>query len=110
MEQVSSRFGRTVADMHGSDQDRARLLGRLAIGFGTAALLGGIAQIALWLFGLIISPNFVPAVIASVLLISTIVATTYWLTRQRRFKLAATVFLYSTVAYVTLLIYLIGGV
>ena len=66
--------------MHGTDQDRARLLGRLAIGFGAAALLGGIAQIVLWLFGLIVSPNFVPAVIASVLLMSAIVAATYWLT------------------------------
>src|SRR4051812_1768640 len=110
MEQVSRRFDRTVADMHGTDQDQARLLGRLAIGFGIAALLGGIAQIALWLFGLIDSPNFVPAVIASVLLMSAIVAATYWLTRQRRFKLATNVFLYTAVAYVTLLIYLIGGV
>ena len=72
--------------------------------------MGGIAQIALWLFGLIDSPNYVPAVIASVLLMSAIVAATYWLTRQRRFKLAANLFLYTTVAYVTLLIYLIGGV
>src|SRR6266545_909566 len=110
MEQVSSRFGRTVADMHGTDQDRARLLGRLAIGFGAAALLGGILQIALWLFGLIVGPNYVPAVIASVLLISAIAATTYWLTQQRHFKLATNMFLYTTVGYVTLLIYLIGGV
>ena len=110
MEQVSSRFGRTVADMHGTDQDRARLLGRLAIGFGIAVLLGGTVQIALWLFGLIISPNYVPAVISSVLLMSAIVAATYWLTRQRRFKLATNVFLYTTVGYVTLLVYLIGGV
>ena len=95
MEQVSSRFGRTVADMHGTDQDRARLLGQLAIGFGIAALLGGIAQLALWLFGLIVSPNYVPAVIASVLLMCAIVGATYWLTRQRRFKLATNVFLYS---------------
>ena len=56
------------------------------------------------------SPNYVPAVIASMLLMSAIVAATYWLTRQRRFKLAANLFLYTTVAYVTLLIYLIGGV
>ena len=76
MEQVSSRFGRTVADMHGTDQDRARLLGRLAVGLGIAVLLGGIVQIALWLFGLIISPNYVPAVIFSVLLMSAITATT----------------------------------
>ena len=110
MEQVSRSFGRTVADMNGSDQDRARLLGRLAMGFGTAALLGGIAQIALWLFGVIVSPNFLPAVIASVLLICASVAATYWLTQRRRFKLATNVFLYTTVAYVTLLIYLIGGV
>src|SRR6266545_4866648 len=110
MEQVSSRFGRTVADMHGTDQDRARLLGRLAIGFGAAALLGGILQIALWLFGLIVGSNYVPAVIASVLLISAIAATTYWLTQQRHFKLATNMFLYTTVGYVTLLIYLIGGV
>jgi len=110
MEQVSSRFGRTVADMHGTDLERSRLLGRLALGFGTAALLGGIAQIALWAFGLIIGPNYLPAVISSMLLMSVIVAATYWLTRQRHFKLATNVFLYATVGYVTLLIYLIGGV
>jgi methyl-accepting chemotaxis protein len=112
MEQVSSRFGRTVADMHGTDLERSRLLGRLALGLGTAALLGGIAQIALWVFGLIVSPNYIyiPAVISSMLLMSAIAAATYWLTQQRRFKLATNVFLYTTVGYVTLLIYLIGGV
>jgi hypothetical protein len=31
MEQVSSRFGRTVADMHGTDQDRARLLASVGL-------------------------------------------------------------------------------
>jgi methyl-accepting chemotaxis protein len=110
MEQVSARFGRTVADMNGSEEDRARLLGRLAIGLGAAALLGSIAQIALWLFGLIVSSNYVPAVIFSAILISAISAATYWLTRRRRFKLATGLFLYATVAYVTLLTYLIGGV
>jgi methyl-accepting chemotaxis protein len=110
MEQVSSRFGRTVADMNGTDEDRARLLGRLVIGLSAAALLGGIAQIVLWLFGLIVSSNYVPAVVASAILMCSIAAATYWLTRQRRFKLATNVFLYATVAYVTLLTYLIGGV
>jgi methyl-accepting chemotaxis protein len=110
MEQVSSRFGRTVADMNGSEQDRGRLLRRLALCLGIAALLSTSVQIVLWLLGMIIaSPNFVPITIASVLLMCAIVATTYWLTRQRRFRLAANVFLYATVAYVTLLIYLIGG-
>ncbi|MDQ2996886.1 MAG: hypothetical protein M3R61_07505, partial [Chloroflexota bacterium] len=110
MEQVSSRFGRTVADMHGTDLERSRLLGRLALGLGIAGLLGGIAQVVLWLGGLIVSPNFVPAVISSMLLMAAIVVATYWLTRQRRFKLATNVFLYTTVGYVTLLVYLIGGV
>src|SRR3954468_16676073 len=110
MEQVSSRFGLTVADINGSDQDRARLLGRLAICFGVAALLASLAQIALWLLGMIASPKFVPVMIASVLLMCAIVAITYWLTQQQRFKLAANLFLYTTVGYITLLIYLIGGV
>jgi len=110
MEQMSSRFGRTVADMNGSEHDRTRLLGRLAICLGTAALLASIVQIVLWLLGMIANPYFVPVMIASVLLLCAIVAITYWLTQQQRFKLAANVFLYTTVAYVTLLIYLIGGV
>jgi len=110
MEQVSSRFDRTVADMNGSEHDRTRLLGRLAICLGMAALLASIAQIVLWLFGMIVSPYFVPVTIASVLLVCAIAAATYWLTQQRRFKLATNLFLYTTVAYVTLLIYLIGGV
>ncbi|HEU5098296.1 MAG TPA: hypothetical protein VFU22_04725, partial [Roseiflexaceae bacterium] len=110
MEHVSARFGRTVADINGSDQDRARLLGRLALGLGAAALLGSMAQIALWLFGLIVSPNYILAVIGSTLLMSSIAAATYWLTRQQRFKLATNVFLYTTVVYVSLLTYLIGGV
>jgi methyl-accepting chemotaxis protein len=110
MEQMSSRFGRTVADMNSSEHDRARLLRQLALSLGIAALLASIVQIVLWLLGMIVSPSFVPVMIASVLLICAIVAATYWLTQQQRFKLAANVFLYTTVAYVTLLIYLIGGV
>jgi methyl-accepting chemotaxis protein len=110
MEQVSSRFDRTIADMHGTDHDRARLLGRLAIGLGIAALLGGAAQILLWLFGLIVSANYIPAVISSMVLMVAIAAATYWLTRQGRFQLATNLFLYGSVGYVTLLVYLIGGV
>ena len=55
MEQVSSRFGRTVADMNGSEQDRGRLLRRLALCLGIAALLSTSVQIVLWLLGMIIA-------------------------------------------------------
>jgi hypothetical protein len=110
MDQLSSRFGRTVADMNGTDLDRARLLGRLVIGLCVVALLGCATLIGLWLVGLLNSPNYLPAVISAAVLISVITASTHWLMRQRRFKLATTVFLYSTAGYITLLVYLLGGV
>src|SRR5262245_10864669 len=110
MEQVSSRFSRRVADMNGNVEDRSQLLGRLALGLGVAALLGGVAQVALWLFGLIAAPNYIPTVLISTLVMCAIATATYWLTRQKRFKLATNLFLYGTVLYVTLLVYSIGGV
>jgi methyl-accepting chemotaxis protein len=112
MEQASSsnRLSRLVADMHGNAQDRSRLLANLAVGLGAAALLGAAAAVGLWLFGVITVQNFVPIAIFSALLMCAIAAATFWLTQRKRFKLATNIFLYSTVVYITLLIYLIGGV
>jgi methyl-accepting chemotaxis protein len=96
--------------MQGSEEDRSRVLGRLAIGLGVAALLSGAAEIGLWLFNIISGQSFVPTAIIAALLMVAIATVTYLLTQQKRFQLATNIFLYSTVVYVTLLIYLIGGV
>src|SRR5947207_13351705 len=98
MEQVSSnRLRRAAADLQGNDEERSRLLGRLAVRLGGAALIGGAAEILLWLFGIIEGQNFVPAALFSSLLMCAVAAVTFSLIQRKRFKLATNVFLYTTV-------------
>src|SRR4029079_2360300 len=111
MEQASSsnRLGRSIADMQGNDEDRARLLGRLAVGLAIATALGAAVLAALELLGLLAGQNLIPTMLFSAILMGAIAGVTYWLTQKKRFTLATNIFLYSTVLYVTLLIYLIGA-
>jgi methyl-accepting chemotaxis protein len=95
--------------MQGNDEDRARLLGRLAVGLAIATALGAAVLAALELLGLLAGQNLIPTMLFSAILMGAIAGVTYWLTQKKRFTLATNIFLYSTVVYVTLLIYLIGA-
>ncbi|HEX9372296.1 MAG TPA: methyl-accepting chemotaxis protein [Roseiflexaceae bacterium] len=113
MEQASSedrlRLRRTIADIQGTDGDRARLLVRLAAGFTIVAVLGGLVIIVLSLLGFLPMQVLLPELISFVLA-GLIAGGAAWLARGKRYQLATNFFLYSTTFYVTLSIYLLGGV
>jgi len=110
MEQVSSRFNRTVADIQGDDADRSRLLGRLVIGLSITSATGAALVTILALFGIVVGQNLVPTVLIATFLICAIAVATFWLTRRKQFRSATNVFLYGNVAFVTLVMYMLGGV
>lgn len=112
MEQISPhhRLGRTVADLQSDAGDRSRLLNRLALGIGLVAVFGGVTILVLGWLEVLSGRNLIPAALVWILLGCGIAAGTFWLTRRRRHQLAITMFLYGNVLYVTLAIYLIGGV
>ena len=66
MEQVSSQssLGRALANLHGSADERARLLTRLAIGVGGICVLGSLLLLPLALLGPLDSRLIVPLIIA----------------------------------------------
>jgi methyl-accepting chemotaxis protein len=105
-----NRLGRTIADIHNDQSELARLLGRVSLGLvGIAGLSGGV-MLVLQLLGALAVTRLFPAVLLSILLASGIALGTHWLIRQKRYQSATNLFLYSTLVYVTVGIYLIGGV
>lgn len=111
MEQVSSEssLGRALANLQGSDDDRARLLNRLAISVGGICVLGSLLLVPLALLGMLDSRLILPLIISSVLS-GTVAISTLVLTRLKLHRMAIVLFLYGTVVNITALVYLIGGV
>jgi methyl-accepting chemotaxis protein len=106
---LDNRLGHVIVSIQGDEDTRSRLLGRLAVGLGVIAVLGGFAIIGLGLFGIPSGQALLPAVLLSMFIGCGIAAATSWLARGKRYHLATNVFLYGTALYITLVIYLIGG-
>jgi methyl-accepting chemotaxis protein len=90
--------------------DRSRLLSQLALGLGALAVGCGVVMLGLGWMGILASPALVPSVLVAVTLGVVIAVATAGLLRRKRYWLATKLFLYGTVLYCTLVIYLIGGV
>ncbi|HNP71110.1 MAG TPA: methyl-accepting chemotaxis protein [Kouleothrix sp.] len=105
-----NRLGRTIVDIYNDEGERSRLLGRFAISFGTIAAAGSCTLLGLNLLGALPGQRLAFVVMLSLLLALSITLATLGLLRGRRYRLATNLFLYSAVFYVTVAIYLVGGV
>jgi hypothetical protein len=103
-------FARTVTNIQTNDGDRSRLLVRLATAFAALATLGGIVIIALALLGVLADRKIITPIFGAIILSGALSAATVWFVRRQFYRLAANFFLYGNVLYITLMIYLIGGV
>ena len=102
-------FSRMLADIHGDDGDRARLLGRLVLACSTLVITGGLLMIVLALLGVFSTTIIMPFLLA-VLLMGLLAGVTFWLVHLRRHTLATNLFLYGLVLFASLAIYLLDGV
>ena len=107
---TQTRLGRTLADIQGNQGELARLLGQFAFGLVAIAALGGVIILAMQMVGLLAGDRLFPAVLLSIFLAGGIALATHWLIRQKRYGAATDLFLFSTLLYVTVAIYLIGGI
>jgi methyl-accepting chemotaxis protein len=103
-------FARTVTDFQTNNGDRSRLLIRLATAFAALATLAGFLIIALTLLGVLGNRTIIPPIFAAMILSGGLSGVTVWFARQEHYRLAANFFLYGNVFYVTMMIYLVGGV
>src|SRR3954463_3905668 len=103
-------FARSITDFQTNDSDRSRLLVHLATGFATLATLAGAVIIALALFGALQDRRMITPTFGAIALAGVLSAVTVWFARQERYRLAVNFFLYGNVLYVTMMIYLLGGV
>jgi methyl-accepting chemotaxis protein len=90
--------------------DRAHLLSQIAVGLGAVAVLSAIMMIVLGWMGILAGQALLPSVLLAMILGGVIALATLALVRRKRTTLATKLFLYGTVLYFTLVIYLIGGV
>jgi methyl-accepting chemotaxis protein len=90
--------------------DRAHLLSQVAVGLGAVAILGGLTMIVLGWMEILAGQALLPSVLITMVLGGAIAIATLGLVRRKRTTLATKLFLYSTVLYITLVVYLIGGV
>jgi methyl-accepting chemotaxis protein len=102
-------ISRAIATLQGTDADRARLIGRLALAFGAVTLIGGVIVIAL-AFAQALPVQIISPILIELLMAGAITSGTIWLTRSRRHQAATSFFLYSSTLYITLLVYILGGI
>jgi methyl-accepting chemotaxis protein len=109
MYSVSSqrRLPRSPSDLYSND-DRTRLLVRLALAFGIVSVLSGALMLILALVKTLSADIITPGVLGIIFAVLVTSATT-WLVRLGRRGLATTIFLYGMVLYVSLMIYLTGA-
>ena len=105
----SDRLGRAIADTSHDEAERGRLLGRSILSLGGAAAAGSLLLLLLNLFGTLSAPLLNGVVLFLLVLDGGFTFATLWFLRRRQYNLAAGVFMYSAVAYITIAVYMVGG-
>ena len=105
----SSRIGAAVAALQGSDLERSGLMLRFALILAGVSLSGGLLLSLLCLVGLL-PADLVGYIIGAMLLTTLVYGGTSLLVQQGKHRLATSFFLYGTLAYISLLVFLFGGV
>jgi methyl-accepting chemotaxis protein len=105
----TSRFLGLAADLQGSENDRSRLLLRLAYAFAAVVLLACLLVVGLAASGLLAAIDPATTVPLATIVVA-VTAATWAAVRSSRHKLAIQLFLYGTLLFITVLCYLAGGV
>lgn len=111
MEQTAhrSRFFSLAADLQGSEMDRSRLLMRLVFALVGAVLGGALLMILLAFVGQLPS-DLINTALAIIGMVGVIAAGTYAFVYFQRYNIATIFFLYGTMLFVVVMVYLTGGV
>lgn len=111
MEQIASYRGamaRAVTTIHGDDADRSQLLAWLTQVIAVIMGVGDVIILTLAMLEKLPQEVLPPAAVALVLVI-VIAFSTLLLIRRKQYQLAANMFLYGSVLYITLMVYLGNG-
>ena len=105
----SQKLASTLADSQANDAQRARLMVRFAAALAPLSVGSGGVVILLGLLHMQPGEVVIPT-ISAVLLACAVIVGTVWLTRTQRHRAATLAFLYGTVIYASVTVYVLNGV